>query len=174
MLQGARAATVESLRAGGTARLRVVSRSMSPTVPNGSWVIVATCTLDTLRPGDVVALDAPNAIAIHRLLTIRHVGGEPKLMTRGDAEWLPDAPWASSALLGRVTAVEGASGKSSSALGGRSSRFYVCLARAALPLVRRTLPATTKPGMRFNLLRRGALRCWRGPEQLWLRAMLRR
>ncbi len=64
-----------------TVRLRIVSRSMAPTLEPGDEILVEPATVDVLLPGDLLLFEHRRALLCHRLLD-----RSPEcLVTRGDA-----------------------------------------------------------------------------------------
>ena len=76
----------------GAVTLRVQGWSMWPALRRGEPVEVEACTVESLRPGDVVVVGRRSGdgrvLIVHRLLT--HTGGQ--LVLRGDMRPDPDAP----------------------------------------------------------------------------------
>jgi hypothetical protein len=85
-------------------RVRVVGDSMAPLIPSGAWVRF----VPGARPrfGDVVVARAGGRLLVHRV--IGHRRG--RVLLRGDAACVPDAPIAPIDVVGRVVAVEGPRG----------------------------------------------------------------
>ena len=97
----------QQLAGGGTARLRVSSNSMAPSIKAGDEVIVEAAKPAELRIGDVVVLNANGGLLMHRLLARQG----KRLVTRGDSMAAPDRPWTPEQLLGRVRTVLRADGR---------------------------------------------------------------
>lgn len=77
---------------------------MHPTIPDGSSVKLH-CG-DDVAAGDIVAYIYGDRLVLHRL-----VATSPHLMTRGDADWLPDpAVLQRSSIVGKVVAIDGGAG----------------------------------------------------------------
>lgn len=80
--------------------------SMLPTLPNGTSIRVQCKQGIEPQPGKVVALRAGDGVVSHRLLYRgRRPNAAPYIITRGDANWLPDAPIPADSVLGVVTQV---------------------------------------------------------------------
>ncbi len=73
---------------------RVLSPSMTPTMPVGSVAVTSHVPMDSLRVGQVVVLRTPteNAPYIHRVIAINYTPKGLEVRTKGDANAVPD-PW---------------------------------------------------------------------------------
>ncbi len=94
------------LEAGTTFRFRIVSESMRPALRAGDDVLVSKVDWRRLRAGDIVLCDTGRVLVAHRLLGIRRRGGEPELLTKGDANRREDVRYGLAAYRGRVMRVE--------------------------------------------------------------------
>lgn len=70
--------------------LRVVTGSMNPTYPEGSYIIVKSTDPDKLKIGDVISFySRDDAIAgqvnTHRIKEIKNINGSRSFVTKGDA-----------------------------------------------------------------------------------------
>lgn len=74
---------------------------MTPALPNGGRIRIKLVERVDYRPDEVVAFLRDGAIVVHRVMRNRRRGGW--LLTRGDANLVPDAPIAASRVLGPVT-----------------------------------------------------------------------
>ncbi len=77
----------------------VFGRSMEPTIPLGSMVVLQPITFDQIEVGDVITVerpDAPGALVTHRVIGIEDTPQGLGLVTQGDANTTPD-PWRVSA-----------------------------------------------------------------------------
>lgn len=80
--------------------------SMSPSIPLGSAIVVASVQPADLRPGDVVTLkDANGTLLSHRITRIVQLPAGLYIETKGDANATPDTPLVpASEVVGRVDA----------------------------------------------------------------------
>jgi signal peptidase len=70
------------------------SGSMAPTLPVGSEAILRPVQAERLRVGDVITFKRPDnkrELVTHRIVRIERKGGVRLLVTKGDANALPDA-----------------------------------------------------------------------------------
>jgi signal peptidase len=75
--------------------MTVLSGSMRPTIRPGSVVVVRRIRLQDVRPGDVVAFQAPipgHPTVTHRITEVVRGGDRPLVHTKGDANSSAD-PW---------------------------------------------------------------------------------
>jgi hypothetical protein len=96
-----------SLLAGGEGRgtLPILGRSMEPTLPDGSEILV-DFSARALRPGDLAVFRQNQDVVVHRYLGRgRSPDGRPCLRTRGDGLLALDPPCPPDRLLGRVVRV---------------------------------------------------------------------
>ncbi len=93
-------------RRDGFLEARVEGRSMGETLPEGSLIRVQPGRDRDFVPGDVVAIAVNEKIVVHRVLRASTL-----LLTRGDAEVLPDPPVPGAWVIGPVieARVEGGS-----------------------------------------------------------------
>jgi Peptidase S24-like len=93
------------LASGGTVRLCVRGNSMLPSLwPGDILTIESACPAPVI--GDIVLVLHNHRPLIHRLLKKQDFDGRHQWVTRGDAVPRSDPPVESSALLGRVSAIE--------------------------------------------------------------------
>lgn len=73
---------------------RVLSPSMTPTMPIGSVAVTSHVPMDQVRVGQVVVLREPTEGAryIHRIVSINYTPRGLEIRTKGDANPVPD-PW---------------------------------------------------------------------------------
>jgi hypothetical protein len=91
----------EVLRRGGHLRVRVQIRgeSMLPTLWPGEVVEIENCSLETVRPGEIVLALRDNRLVLHRLVGACQPAG---FRLRGDSVPSPDPLFPAEALLGRL------------------------------------------------------------------------
>jgi signal peptidase I len=95
----------DALQAAGAVCLRALGGSMEPAIRARDILVIAGCTIDDLRPRDVVLFVRDGRLFAHRVLEIDVRSGRRVLRTRGDAIWNADAPVDAAAVLGRVLKV---------------------------------------------------------------------
>ena len=88
-----------SPRLGSGVRLRVHGESMLPTLWPGDVVEIASCSLQDLRPGEIVLARREGRLFPHRLVAPCTPNG---FLLRGDSMPGPDPLFSSEALLGRL------------------------------------------------------------------------
>jgi hypothetical protein len=78
---------------------------MLPLLRRGDGVLIRSCHLAALKPGDLIALTDGVALYTHRLIRIVRRAGREWLLTKGDgcARW--DDPVAPSAIVGKGVAI---------------------------------------------------------------------
>jgi hypothetical protein len=112
----------DALRRSQSLRLRVYGESMLPTLWPGDVVEIAGCSLEEVRPGEIVLALHDGRLFLHRLLASESNG----FVLRGDSMPGPDPLLPREALLGRLVGRAGEGLVSRSAvrfdLGGRWSR----------------------------------------------------
>lgn len=99
--------TWASIGAFGVKPVVMVGRSMEPSINMGDIVLVAKASPSDLKPGDVIQYYHESIGPItHRIIEVRHEGGELFFVTKGDANEDVD-PWLvhSSQLMGKVVFV---------------------------------------------------------------------
>jgi hypothetical protein len=101
----------EVLRRTGEVRLAALGYSMLPTLWPGDQLTIAARTLEQIEPGDVVAYQRSGRLFIHRAIQVESTS-PPTVVARGDAMPAADAPISREELLGIVTSVCGADGRS--------------------------------------------------------------
>jgi len=85
-------------RVGSRVRLRVFGESMLPALWPGQIVEIAVCSLDEVRPGEIVLALRAGRFFLHRLVESQANG----FVLRGDSMPAADPPYPSEALLGRL------------------------------------------------------------------------
>ena len=96
---------VEAVRLRGRARFRVRGVSMRPWLRAGDVLEVQRETLEAMRPGDLAVFTRAAGLFVHRVIGRCVRGGEPMLITKGDAFPEPDTPVSREELLGSVVRV---------------------------------------------------------------------
>jgi hypothetical protein len=96
------ALAVEALRASGRLRLKVRGESMLPTLWPGDVAEIEACSMDAVRPGDVVLASRGGRFYLHRLLSYNERG----FKTRGDSMPGADPIFPFESLLGKVIAAK--------------------------------------------------------------------
>jgi peptidase S24-like protein len=91
----------EVLRRGGHVRVRVRIRgeSMLPTLWPGDLVEIESCSLENVRPGEIVLAQHDERLVLHRLVACHRPNG---FLLRGDSVPSPDPVLPPEALLGRL------------------------------------------------------------------------
>jgi signal peptidase len=75
--------------------LTVQSGSMTPTLPVGAVIAVTPLPLQDVAVGDIITFHMPmqeGVLVTHRVIQIVKPGAHPVVMTKGDANAIPD-PW---------------------------------------------------------------------------------
>ena len=73
----------------------VVSGSMAPTIPVGAIIVLRPARAEQLRVGDIITFqrpDRPGELVTHRIVGVEEGPGGRGLVTKGDANAVPD-PW---------------------------------------------------------------------------------
>ena len=73
----------------------VVSGSMAPTIPVGAIIVLRPARAEQLQVGDIITFqrpDRPGELVTHRIVGVAEGAGERGLVTKGDANAVPD-PW---------------------------------------------------------------------------------
>lgn len=96
----------EVLQAGCSVRIRVLGRSMLPTVWPGDVVTVEPLCGGKLRPGAIVLFARRGNVVVHRLKGIAAHQNQVSWISRGDAMAEDDPAWSRNEILGRVTRIE--------------------------------------------------------------------
>ena len=101
------ALVADALRRSGrlrqSVRLRVHGESMLPALWPGDVVEIASCSLEDVRPGEIVLARREDRLFLHRLVGRRNDHGTPNgFLLRGDSMPGPDPQFATEALLGRL------------------------------------------------------------------------
>ena len=95
-------AALSMLGAGRPATLPIQGRSMEPTLPDGSQIVVDFAAR-SFRRGDLVVFRQGREVVVHRYLGMATFpDGRPCLRTRGDGLLYLDPPCAPQSVLGRV------------------------------------------------------------------------
>ena len=95
-------AALSMLGSGSPATLPINGRSMEPTLPHGSEIVVDFAVRD-FRPGDLVVFRQSGAVVVHRYLgRATFPDGRPCLRTRGDGLLYLDPACAPESVLGKV------------------------------------------------------------------------
>jgi hypothetical protein len=153
---------VESLRAGGGARIHLRGDSMLPTLREGWKLHVRCLEAQSLRVGDIAVFVQRDLLTIHRLVWKKIEDGREKFIFQGDnnpRREVVEAP----AVLGRVEAAEGEWGgdpvPNPIAVGNDSRAFFYRNAYRAHAWIARRFPAAAVPvdgapaGLPYRLLR---------------------
>jgi hypothetical protein len=80
-------------------RLRVHGESMLPTLWPGDVVEIESCSLEDVRPGEIVLARREGRLILHRLIAPCTPNG---FLLRGDSMPSPDPPFPPETLLGRI------------------------------------------------------------------------
>lgn len=114
------------LRSTGQVQLAAFGYSMLPNLWPGDHLTIQVRAFEQIRAGDVVLFTRLNRLFIHRVLRIQ----QDHLATRGDAMPCNDAPVSADELMGVVTRVQRADGRSSAIAGCSPLRRLIGLALA--------------------------------------------
>ena len=98
------ALVAEALRLSGRLRLQVHGESMLPALWPGDVVEIASCSLEDLRPGEIVLARRDGRLFLHRLVSTRKPDG---FLLRGDSMPGSDPQFPAEALLGRLVSKAG-------------------------------------------------------------------
>jgi Peptidase S24-like len=99
------ALATEVLRAFGELRFIARGASMLPSIFPGDLLLVLRERAASLRPGQIVLFSRDRRFCAHRVVRAIEMGGQPFVVTCGDALTEEDSPVAEHELLGQVTAV---------------------------------------------------------------------
>lgn len=94
---------------GGETSLQVSGYSMYPLLAPGETVVVRHSDAN-IHAGDIVAFKRGRRIVVHRVLRVYDLRGETVLLCRGDNNLFLDARVLTSAILGKVIAIEKSNG----------------------------------------------------------------
>ena len=83
----------------GRVRLQVYGESMLPTVWPGDVVEIGSCSLEDIRPGEILLAQRDGRLYLHRLIAVCRPSG---FLLRGDSMPGSDPVFPSEALLGRM------------------------------------------------------------------------
>jgi hypothetical protein len=97
------ALAAELVRKHGKLRLSVTGLSMLPAVWPGDIVTIQRKEPSALLPGDIVLVECPGRLRLHRLITTRE---DRRLVTRGDSLATDDPPVMPEEVLGIVTSIQ--------------------------------------------------------------------
>lgn len=92
------ALVADALRRSGYLRLRVHGESMLPTLWPGDVVEIAGCSIENVRPGEIVLALREGRLFLHRFVEPTPNG----FLLRGDSMPATDPPFAAEAFLGRL------------------------------------------------------------------------
>ncbi len=110
------------LAEGRNVTLKTAGQSMRPTLRDGDTVEITPACPDSLKPGDIIAVETPDdhpfAFIVHRYIDATPDG---KLITHGDGNRQPDPPSPPESLIGKVIARH--RGKSTTPLDTSTQRF---------------------------------------------------
>jgi len=98
------ALVVDSLRVSGRLRLRVRGESMLPALWPGDVVEITRCSIEDVRPGEIVLALRGDRFFLHRFLGRSQPSG---FLLRGDSMPRPDPQFPDEALLGRLVSLAG-------------------------------------------------------------------
>ncbi|MFA5027738.1 MAG: S24/S26 family peptidase, partial [Candidatus Methylomirabilota bacterium] len=133
----ARSAVLDCLAAFPSIRFRVTGDCMRPTLPAGATVTVASAARVRPRLGDIVLVELPEGLRLHRLIWGPPVARGSAWRTKGDEAWSWDTRTPPEAVLGTVIACESGDPRRGrirrtvrSLLGGLLCRLRLALAGA--------------------------------------------
>jgi hypothetical protein len=122
------ALAAESLRRSGHLRLQVRGQSMLPTLWPHDIVEIASCSLDDVRPGEIVLALREGRFYLHRFLARLQTNG---FLLRADSMRGPDPQFPNDALLGRLVS---RAGQDQSQAQSQAHRDALAQNRPLLPL----------------------------------------
>lgn len=93
----------QSLREGKQPHVTVASNSMLPLLRSGDRIQLAGVKVQELRRGDIIVIESPDDLIVHRYWSSQQEAGELFLMTRGDHLLLFDPRYSAKDLVARVT-----------------------------------------------------------------------
>ena len=93
------ALVADALRLSGRLRLQVHGESMLPALWPGDVVEIASCSLEDVRPGEIVLARRDGRLFLHRLISTSKPNG---FLLRGDSMPGSDPQFLAEALLGRL------------------------------------------------------------------------
>ncbi len=96
---------VEALRLTGAVRLRVFGSSMRPWLRSGDILLIRRENPVRVLRGEIVLFARGGVLFVHRVIRKSWQGGQPLLVTKGDAFPEEDPPLSSCEFLGRVARV---------------------------------------------------------------------
>ncbi len=148
----------DALRLSGRLRLQVHGESMLPTLWPGDVVEIASCSLEDLRPGEIVLARRDGRLFLHRLVSTCKPDG---FLLRGDSLPGSDPQFPAEALLGRLASKadeqRGVSGFGVKWFGARWSR--------ALGMVLCHCGVARRLALKLHSRREASPRNFRNPEQ---------
>ena len=109
---------IELLENRNMVKFRAPGVSMSPFIRNNEMITVEPCSHGDLTFGDVIlyhgfgsqcrqlSIPLRNRNIVHRFLWRREIGGDLRLITKGDNNYLCDPPVSPQQILGRVVEIE--------------------------------------------------------------------
>ena len=100
------ALAADSLRLSGRLRLQVRGQSMLPSIWPDDIVEIQSCSIDEVRPGEIVLALRDDSFFLHRFITRLQASG---FLLRGDSMPRPDPEFPNQALLGRLVTRAGQS-----------------------------------------------------------------
>jgi hypothetical protein len=99
--------SADLLGCGYDVHFRAPGRSMHPAIREGETITVRPVSPSTIRRGDIILYRWQQGVIAHRVVGIeKAVGGEFRLLTRGDAAGAQVEPVAPDQVLGKVVAAE--------------------------------------------------------------------
>lgn len=93
----------QSLGEGKQPYVTVATNSMLPLLRRGDRIRLTNASVDELRPGDIVVIETPSDLVVHRYWGFRQERGGTVLLTRGDRLLRFDPSVSAADLVGRVT-----------------------------------------------------------------------
>ncbi len=151
------ALVADALRLSGRLRLQVHGESMLPALWPGDVVEIASCSLEDVRPGEIVLAQRDGRLFLHRLVSCKPDG----FRLRGDSMPGSDPQYPADALLGRWVS-KAAERRGVSGFGG--NRFGVKWSRA-LGLVLCHCGVARRLALKVHSRGQASPRNFRNPEQ---------
>lgn len=128
-------------------RLRVHGESMLPTLWPGEVVEIAVCSIEDVRPGEIVLALRDGRLFLHRLVAIATPNG---FLLRGDSMPGPDSLFPTEALLGRLVRRGGQAGRISASAWSRAIGTLLCHCGIARRLALKLHSRRSAPARDFN------------------------
>ena len=105
-MSASRRVLADELQQGNSIGFPIQSTSMSPSIRPGDVLTVKSADPHRLQQGDILLLEIENEWIVHRLMTLRRIGEEVCVITRGDNADSLDQPVPLDNVLGKVAEIK--------------------------------------------------------------------